>query len=57
MPAIKKVAKKNKLQVIDLHPLLDPKSDSMQRDGIHPTPKGASAIAKAVAEAIGSGKE
>ena len=57
MPTIKKVAKKNKLHVIDLHPLLDPKSDSMQRDGIHPTPKGASAIAKAVAEAIGSGKE
>lgn len=57
MPAIKKVAKKNKLQVIDLHPLLDPKSDSMQRDGIHPTPKGAAAIAKAVAEAIGNGKD
>ena len=57
MPAIKKVAKKNKLQVIDLHPLIDPKSDSMQRDGIHPTAKGAAAIAKAVAEAIGSGKE
>ena len=57
MPAIKEVARKNKLQVIDLHPLIDPKSDSMQRDGIHPTPKGAAAIAKAVAEAIGSGKE
>lgn len=57
MPAIKEVARKNKLQVIDLHPLIDPKSDSMQRDGIHPTPKGAAAIAKAVAEAIGNGKD
>ena len=57
MPAIKEVAKKNKLQVIDLHPLIDPKSDSMQRDGIHPTAKGAAAIAKAVAEAIGNGKD
>ena len=57
MPAIKEVARKNKLQVIDLHPLIDPKSDSMQRDGIHPTAKGAAAIAKAVAEAIGNGKD
>lgn len=55
MPVIKKVAKKNKLQVIDLHSLLDPKSDSMQRDGIHPTAKGAAAIAKAVAEAVVAG--
>lgn len=55
MPVIKKVAKKNKLQVIDLHLLLDPKSDSMQRDGIHPTAKGAAAIAKAVAEAVVAG--
>ena len=55
MPVIKKVAKKNKLQIIDLHSLLDPKSDSMQRDGIHPTAKGAAAIAKAVAEAVVAG--
>ena len=53
MPAIKKVAKKNKLQVIDLHPLINPESGMMQRDGIHPTAKGAAEIAKAVAKAIG----
>lgn len=56
IPAIKKVAKKNKLTVIDLHPLLDAKSDQMQRDGIHPTAKGAAVIAKAVAEAVAAGK-
>ncbi len=55
IPAIAKVAKKNKIEVIDLHPLIDPKSDMMQRDGIHPTAKGAGVIAKAVADAIGKG--
>ena len=56
IPAIKKVARKNKIEVIDLHPLINPESDMMQRDGIHPTAKGASAIAKAVASAI-TGKD
>lgn len=53
IPAIAKVAKKNKLQVIDLRPVIDPNSkDDMQRDGIHPTAKGARKIAEAVAAAI-----
>lgn len=52
MPTIAKVAKKNKLEVIDLHPLIDPTSDMMQRDGIHPTAKGAKKIAETVADAI-----
>lgn len=53
IPAVSKVAKKNKLKVIDLHPLIDAKSaDDMQRDGIHPTPKGAKKIAEAVAAAL-----
>lgn len=52
IPAIAKVAKKNKLEVIDLHPLIDPASDMMQRDGIHPTAKGAKMIAETVAGAI-----
>lgn len=53
VPAIAKLARKNKLQVIDLRDVIDPKSkDDMQRDGIHPTPKGAKRIAKAVAEEI-----
>lgn len=57
IPVINKVAKKNKLKVIDLHPLIDPKSDMMQRDGIHPTSKGAALMAKTVAEVISSGKK
>lgn len=52
IPAIGKVAKKNKLEVIDLRPVVDVKSDQMQRDGIHPTAKGAKKIAEAVAEKI-----
>lgn len=53
MPVVAKVAKKNKLTVIDLRPVIDPKSkDDMQRDGIHPTAKGAKKIAEAVAEVI-----
>ena len=53
IPAIQKAAKENNIEVIDLHPLINPKSDMMQRDGIHPTDKGAGVIAKAVADAIG----
>ncbi len=57
IPAIQKVAKKNKLEVLDLHPVIDPTSDEMQRDGIHPTDKGAAHIAKTVAAIItGNGK-
>lgn len=52
IPAVAKVAKKNKLSVIDLRPVIDPKSDLMQRDGIHPTAKGARKIAEAVAAEI-----
>lgn len=57
IPVISKVAKKNKLKVIDLHPLIDPKSDMMQRDGIHPTSKGAALMAKTVAEVISAAKK
>ncbi len=52
IPLIIKIAKKNKLQVIDLNPVVDPASDLMQRDGIHPTEKGARRIAETVAGAI-----
>lgn len=56
VPAIQKVAKKNKLQLIDLRPVIELGSDQIQRDGIHPTPKGAGKIADKVAEAIKSEK-
>ena len=52
IPAVAKVAKKNKLDVIDLRPVVKIKTDEMQRDGIHPTAKGAKKIAEIVAEAI-----
>lgn len=53
IPIIAKVAKKNKIEIIDLRSLIDPKSkDDMQRDGVHPTAKGARKIAETVAEAI-----
>ncbi len=52
IPAIRKVAKKNKLEVLDLRPVIEPGSDEMQRDGIHPTAKGATHIAKEVATFI-----
>lgn len=51
IPAIRKVAKKNKLQALPLHGIAFA-ADEMQRDGIHPTAKGGKKIAAAVAEAI-----
>lgn len=52
IPAIRKVAKKNKLTVIDLHDVVKQGSDEMLRDAIHPTAKGAGKIARKVAETI-----
>lgn len=51
IPSIQKIAKKNKLQVIDLHPVVDD-SSLMTRDMIHPNEKGAARMAEAVAKAM-----
>ena len=52
-PIIYKVAKKNKLQVIDLHSTFNNKDGKqMQSDGIHPTAAGAAQLADLVAKAI-----
>ena len=51
IPAIEKIARKNKLPVIDLHPVITDEQD-MTSDMIHPNDKGAAKIAKSVAEAI-----
>ena len=51
IPSIRKIAKKNKLTVIDLHPVIDDKA-LMTGDMIHPNDKGAAKMAKTVAEAI-----
>ena len=51
IPAIQRVAAKNGLQFIDLHPVVTDQKD-MTSDMIHPNDKGAGKIAKAVCEAI-----
>ena len=66
IPVINKVAKKQKLQVIDLHSLFATDGDHsansrsqremMQKDGIHPNEKGAQRIAEIVAEALKNSK-
>ena len=52
IPAIQKIAKKNKLQLLDLHPVVNMDKKDMQADGIHPTSQGAKKIAEKVKEAI-----
>ena len=66
IPVINKVAKKQKLQVIDLHGRFALDGDNsatsrsqkelMQKDGIHPNEKGAQRIAEIVAEALKGNK-
>ena len=51
IPAIRRVAEKNNLKVIDLHPVIDDKS-LMTGDGIHPNDKGARKMAEAICEEI-----
>lgn len=51
-PIINKVAKKNKLQVIDLHTLYANDGDKMIADGIHPDAKGARRMAEIIAEQL-----
>ena len=52
IPAITKLAKKNKLKVIDLHTLYASEGKKMLSDGIHPDAKGAARIAELVAAAL-----
>ena len=52
IPAIERVAKKNKLEVIDLHAAFTGQESLYQGDGIHPTQQGARRIAEIVAKAI-----
>ena len=51
MPIIQKLAKKNKCQYIDLHTLYT-YGDLMQKDGIHPTTKGAGKMADLISAAL-----
>ncbi len=52
IPIQQDVAKKNKLQVIDLHTLFANDGDKMVDDGIHPDNKGARKMAEIIADAI-----
>ena len=52
IPLLRKVAKREKLTIIDLHPLIDPNGPEMLKDGIHPNDKGARKMAEAVAAAL-----
>ncbi len=51
IPSIEKIAKKNRLSVIDLHSVITDEKQ-MTSDMIHPNASGAGAMAKAVCEAI-----
>ena len=51
IPAIRRVAEKNGLPVIDLHPVVTDRAD-MTSDMIHPNDKGAGKMAKTIYEAI-----
>ena len=52
IPIIQKVAKKQKLQVIDLHTLFAGDGDKMLGDGIHPNEKGARRMAEIIAPIV-----
>jgi len=52
IPIIAKVAKKEKLTVIDLHSQFKDDGQTMQRDGIHPTEKGAGRMAEIIAGSL-----
>ena len=51
IPAIRKVAKKNRLEVLDLHAVITDEKH-ITADGIHPNQNGAADMAKAVADII-----
>lgn len=52
IPIINKVAKKNKLKVVDLHTLYAADGDKMLGDGIHPNEKGARRLAEIISAII-----
>lgn len=56
-PMIDLVAKKNRLEIIDLYSVFEGHPDLMQKDGIHPNAKGAEAMATKVAAVISERKQ
>jgi acetyl esterase/lipase len=51
-PIIKKVVKKNRCQLIDLHSIYNETEGMIQKDGIHPTIKGAGQLADIIYQYI-----
>ena len=51
IPSIQKIAKRNRLRIIDLHPVITDAKD-MTSDMIHPNDQGAAKMAKTIADAI-----
>lgn len=56
IPKIQKIAKKNKLEIVDLHSATDGHADLFV-DEIHPNAKGAALIAKEIADLINKNKK
>ena len=52
IPAIDKVARKNRLKVIDTHKTLEGQADKYIMDGVHPNAAGAAMIAEDIYKAI-----
>jgi lysophospholipase L1-like esterase len=52
IPIINKIARKKRLQVIDLHTLYANDGDKMLDDGIHPDKRGARRLAEIIAGKI-----
>jgi acetyl esterase/lipase/lysophospholipase L1-like esterase len=57
IPDIRKLAKKNKCRLIDLHTDYAPYSSLQQEDGIHPTAKGAEKLAELIAPTLLKGRQ
>lgn len=51
-PVIRRLAKKNKCRFIDLHTAYMPYARFQQKDGIHPTAKGAEKLAELIATSL-----
>ena len=52
IPILEKVARKNKIELIDLHTALAGAGELYQSDGIHPTQQGARRMAEIIAKVI-----
>ncbi|MCI1741910.1 MAG: GDSL-type esterase/lipase family protein [Prevotella sp.] len=52
IPVIRKLARKNRCKILDLHTSFSPYAGLMQQDGIHPTTQGAAKLAEIIAAEV-----